>query len=126
MYYGDVHAGTLAIRSGVPHGQDQWGRSCGFYTGSHPGDYTNGSAATFEQARADFGAAWRVFLSTRTEARFPGLAPRAGLDRVGIRVWDAGCKLPTHSAEGRSRCFCGEAIDIPGMPPHVYAAHPSA
>jgi hypothetical protein len=25
VYYGDVHAGTIAIRSGVPHDQDPWG-----------------------------------------------------------------------------------------------------
>jgi hypothetical protein len=30
----------------------------------------NGAAATFDQARADFAAAWRVFLSNREEADF--------------------------------------------------------
>jgi hypothetical protein len=34
IFYGDVHAGTIAIRSGVPHDEDQWGWSCGFYPGS--------------------------------------------------------------------------------------------
>jgi hypothetical protein len=50
-----AHVGTIAIRSG-------WGWSCGFYPGSHPGECTNGSAAT--------EAAWRVFLSNRTEADY--------------------------------------------------------
>jgi hypothetical protein len=50
IYYGDVHAGTIAIRTGVPHDEDPWGWSCGFYPGSHPGECTNGSAPTFDQA----------------------------------------------------------------------------
>jgi hypothetical protein len=33
LYYCDVHAGTIAIRSGVPHDEDPWGGSCGFYPG---------------------------------------------------------------------------------------------
>jgi hypothetical protein len=31
---------------------------------------TGGTTTTFDQARADFGAAWRVFLSNRTEGDF--------------------------------------------------------
>ena len=70
VYYGDVHAGTIAIRTGIPHDEDPWEWSCGFYPGSHPGEHTNGTAETFDQARADFEVAWRVFLSKRTEADF--------------------------------------------------------
>jgi hypothetical protein len=47
---------------------DQW--SCGFYPGSEPGEYLSGTAATFDQARTDFGAAWPVFLAKRTDADF--------------------------------------------------------
>lgn len=36
----------------------------GFYLG------TSGTAETFDEARADFEAAWKVFLSRRTEADF--------------------------------------------------------
>jgi hypothetical protein len=43
---------------------------CGFYPGCHPRERTHGTAATFDQARADFEEAWRVFLSNRTEADF--------------------------------------------------------
>jgi hypothetical protein len=35
IYYGDVHVGTIAIRSGNPHDIDPWEWSCGFYPGSH-------------------------------------------------------------------------------------------
>jgi len=70
VVYGDVHVGKIAIRAGIPHDEDPWGWSCGFYPGCKPGEHTNGSAETFEQARADFEQAWRVILSKRTEADF--------------------------------------------------------
>jgi hypothetical protein len=34
IYYGDIQAGTIAIRSGNPHDEDPWGWHCGFYPGS--------------------------------------------------------------------------------------------
>jgi hypothetical protein len=52
VYYGDVRVGTIAIRTG------------------HPSECTDGTAATFGQARAEFEKAWRVFLSRRTAADF--------------------------------------------------------
>src|SRR6267378_1448855 len=67
VYYGDVHAGTIARRVGNPHDTDPWEWSCGFYPGSHPGEH---QSATFEEARADFEHALQVFLSNRTEADF--------------------------------------------------------
>jgi hypothetical protein len=38
IFYGDVQVGTIGIRAGVPVDVDQWGWSCGFYPGSHPGE----------------------------------------------------------------------------------------
>jgi len=38
-------------------------------------------------------------------------------------MWDAGCKMPTQMADGRSRCFCGAAIDVETADQHVSAAH---
>jgi hypothetical protein len=70
VYYGDVRVGTIAKRIGIRVEEDPWGWSCGVYPGSHPRECTNGAAATFDQARADFGEAWRVFLSNQTEADF--------------------------------------------------------
>src|SRR6195256_6105237 len=54
VYYGDVQAGTIAIRTGIPHDEDPWGWCCGFYPGSHPGEHESGTAASFDEARADF------------------------------------------------------------------------
>src|ERR1700731_1074377 len=70
VYYGDVHVGTIAIRIGVPHHEDPWGWICGFYPGSEPGEYTDGTAVTLDKARVDFEHAWKIFFSKRTEADF--------------------------------------------------------
>src|SRR6266852_4184087 len=68
VYCGDARAGTIAIRTGMPPGEDPWCWACGFYPGCHPRECSNGTAGTFDQARAEFEAAWQVFLSNRTEA----------------------------------------------------------
>src|ERR1700738_5536176 len=60
VYYGDVHVGTITIRVGIPRHEDPWGWICGFYPGSEPGEYTDGTAVTFDQARADFERAWEI------------------------------------------------------------------
>jgi hypothetical protein len=51
IFYGDIHVGTIAVRSGIPHHQTLWGWRCGFYPGSEPGEFLSGTAATFGQAR---------------------------------------------------------------------------
>jgi hypothetical protein len=52
IFYGDVHVGTIAMGSGNASGGDQWTWHCGFYPGSNPGDASNGTAASFDDARA--------------------------------------------------------------------------
>lgn len=70
IYNGDIHVGTIGLRSGNPVESDAWQWRCGFYPGSRPGECTTGTAATFDQARAAFLAGWTVFLSKRTDADF--------------------------------------------------------
>ena len=59
IYYGDVHAGTIAQCVGNPGAAPMWQWRCGFYPGSWPGECTNGTAETFDEARADFETAWQ-------------------------------------------------------------------
>jgi hypothetical protein len=126
VYYGDVHVGTIARRVGNPHDTDPWEWACGFYPGCHPGEHTNGTAATFDEARAGFEEAWRVFLSNRTEADFQEWRDQRDFTAWKYRMHDTGHWLSTQSPTGRSQCYCGAAITIAGLDDHVLAAHRSA
>jgi hypothetical protein len=84
IYYGDVYAGTIAQCVGNPGAAPMWQWRCGFYPGPRPGECTSGTAASFDQARADFEAAWRMFLAKRTQADFEAMARAAGLGRGEI------------------------------------------
>ena len=95
IYYGDIHAGTIAIRTGNPHDEDPWEWHCGFYPGSEPGEQQNGTAATFDEARVDFERAWRVFLSKRTEADFQAWRDQRDWTARKYALWDAGERLPS-------------------------------
>jgi hypothetical protein len=54
VHFGDVHVGTIACCVGTPRAAPEWQWLCGFYPGSKPGEQRGGSAATFDQARAEF------------------------------------------------------------------------
>jgi hypothetical protein len=126
VYYGDVRVGTIGIRPGVPIDVDQWGWNCGFYPGVEPREHRDGTAPTFEEARADFEVACRSFLAVRTDADFEEYRRHRAYTAWKYAMWDAGCRLPTQLSGGRSRCFCGSSIDISGTEQHIYAAHMSA
>jgi hypothetical protein len=123
VYYGDVRVGTIAKRIGIPFGEYPWGWACGFYPGCHPREQTHGAAATFDQARADFEEAWRVFLSNRTEADFQARRAAQAFTAWEYKMWDAGHRLPTQATDGRSTCVCGAAHTIVSVPYHVRSAH---
>jgi hypothetical protein len=123
VYYGDVRVGTIAKRVGIPHDEDPWGWSCGFYPGCHAGEQTDGAAATFDLARADFEEAWRVFLANRTEADFQEWREAQAFTAWKYRMWDTHQRLPTQLTSGRSTCFCGAALTIASVSDHVRSAH---
>jgi hypothetical protein len=77
-----------------------------------PGECTSGTAATFDQARAEFDEAWRVFLSNRTDADFQESREQRAWTRWRYAMQDRGGRMPTQMADGRSRGFCGAAIHI--------------
>ena len=89
----------------------------------HPGDAKDGTAANFDAARAAFESAWSTFLAKRTEADFLEYRRHQASTAWKYAMWDAGCRLPTQMADGRSRCFCGAQINLADMDEHIYAAH---
>jgi hypothetical protein len=90
-----VRVGVIAIRTGMPPGEDPWGWSCGFYPGAHPRECTDGTAATFKRARADFENAWRAFLSNRTEADFQAWRDERDWTAEKYRRFDRGERTPS-------------------------------
>lgn len=75
IHYGNVRVGHIAERVGNPTGMPHWQRSCGFNRGNHPREWTGCTAASFEEARRTFEAAWQVFL---------GNAPRPISRNTGV------------------------------------------
>ena len=78
-----------------------WAWSCGFYPGSHPREHQSGTAATFDQARADFEAAWRAFLSKHTEADFQAWQDQRDWTAEKYCRFDRGERVPH---DWRARC----------------------
>jgi hypothetical protein len=128
IYWGDIRAGTIQIRSGIPFDEDPWGWTCGFYPGSHPGEHEDGTAATFEEARADFEDAWQRFLSKRTEADFQEWRDERDWTARKYAMWEAGERMPTQKPSSLMRCPCGATIDTHRIQdtmvhvPHITAA----
>jgi hypothetical protein len=80
------------------HGQParhrtSWEWRCGFYPGSRPGECRSGTAASLDEARAGFEAAWKVFLAARTEADFQAWRDQRDWTAKKYALWDAGMRL---------------------------------
>jgi hypothetical protein len=129
IYYGDVRIGTIGERAGVPVDVDPWGWSCGFYPGLDPGQHRSGSAATFDQARADFEQAWRDLLPKIPDGAFEEYRrDRAGRAQI-VSARERGEKLPSELPSSFMRCVCGAKFDSnrpdESLPHrrHIYAAN---
>jgi hypothetical protein len=108
IYYGDMHIGTISKIASYPA---QWEWRCGFYPGSEPGEHKACTAATFDGARADFGAAWRVFLAKRTKADFQAWRDQRDWTARKYAMWERGEKLPSQQPNSTMRCPCGKLFD---------------
>src|SRR5438552_4737055 len=97
IFYGDVRVGMIGRRTGNPTGTDGWKWYCGFYPGSHPGEQKSGTAATFDDGRAAFEAAWRDYLPKRTEADFQEWRDHDAWTKMKYATFDAGGRLPPPS-----------------------------
>ena len=71
---------------------------CGLYPGCGPGECTDGTAPTFDQARADFEAAWRVFLAKRTETDFQAWRDQRDWTARKYAMWERGERFPSQQS----------------------------
>jgi len=101
IYFGDIHVGTIARSVGNSGAAPQWQWRCGFYPGSRPGECTGGTAPTFDQARADFEIAWRVFCARRTEADYQAWRDQRDWTERKYATWDRGERFPSQQPSAR-------------------------
>jgi hypothetical protein len=129
VYYGDVHVGTIARRVGVPVDVDKWSWDCGFSPGTKPHQDCGDTAATFDQARADFEVAWHRLLPTLTEADFDRWREARDWTAKKYAMWERGELLPSQKPNTMMRCPCGETFDSHRLEhtvihvPHITKAH---
>lgn len=123
VYFEDVHVGTIGERAGVPVDCDQWSWCVDFYPPSHRGIREDGTAPNFLDARAQFADSWTRVEPVVTDADFLEHRRERARTAWKYRMWDCGCRMPTQSGSGWSRCFCGVEIDVAGTTRHVYDAH---
>ncbi len=123
ILFGDIHVGTIGLRSGVPMHADQWQWSCGFYPLSHRGLREGGIASDFFKARIDFGAGWDRLSPKITKEDLAEYRRERAWMAWKQRMWSCGRRMPTQEPDGRSVCFCGVTIDTAGMSDHVRSEH---
>jgi hypothetical protein len=105
IYYGDVRVGTIAARAGVPVDVDQWGWQCGLYPPSHHGRHTEGTAETFEQARAEFEAAWKEYSQNARKLILKNIDARKHGRRGNMRCGTPAAGCPRNQpAAGQNVC----------------------
>lgn len=122
VYFSDIHVGTIGQRVGVPTSADQWGWRVGFFPGMDPAAHCQGSAATFEEARATFELAWQKLQPTLSEAQFEEWRRSRDFHAWKNRMWAEKCRMPTQNQNGQSTCFCGAPISI-GCEEHIHTVH---
>ena len=82
----------------------------------------------FDQARADFEAAWQEFLSRRTEADFETWRAQRDWTARKYAMWQAGKRMPSQKPRSLMTCTCGQVFDSHRLPdalvhvPHISAA----
>jgi len=95
----------------VPVHVDQWGWQCGFYPGLNPGQHQDGSAATFERARAAFEEAWQRLLPKIPEGAFAEYRRDRAWRAEVAAARERGEKLPSELPNSIMRCICGVTFD---------------
>jgi len=85
---------SIGKANGQPFDAERWEWRCGFYPGADPGECSSGEAKTFDDARAAFEAAWRIFLSNRTEADFQALRYQRDRTAAKYAAWARGERMP--------------------------------
>jgi hypothetical protein len=83
------------------------------------GEIQSGTAAKFEDARAEFVSAWKIFFANRTDADFQICRYQRDLTALKYATWDAGfnCRPAAPNASAAL------SLTINGVTDHIQVAH---
>jgi hypothetical protein len=123
LFYNGVQVGLIARRAGAPVDSAAWGSSCGFHPGMDPGEHQDGTAATFDAARAEFDEAWRWVLPRLSQGQLQEWLDHHNMVAWKRQVHDRGLPLPTQRADSQACCFCGIEITLRNMNQHILRQH---
>lgn len=110
----------LMRKVGATDGKTAWQWSCGMSELPHQ---PSGSAADFDEARAELQQAWDEIAHQVTPAMREEWLYHEAFTAWKYAMHDAGCQMPTQKPEGWSHCFCGARITTSGVPDHIRVAH---
>lgn len=123
IYDGDIRVGGLMRLSGTA-GAMLWQWACGFYPGCDlKTQMSSGNKDTYDEAKAEFEKAWEKLRPQITPAMRDEWPQQQAFTAWKYAMHDSGCRMPTQSPDGRSKCFCGEEITTEGVPDHIRTCH---
>jgi hypothetical protein len=102
VYFGDIAVGSIGKCAGVPLHSDQWEWGCGLTIGSTRGMLAIGTAASFDEAREAFGAAWATIEPKFEPEDFEAHRRQRAFAAWKYAMHDAKLPLPTQTASGRA------------------------
>ena len=107
IFYDDLPVGTIAELEPDPVRPDHgWRWNCGIYPGVHPRENEFGIAATFEQAREKWQAAWDRFLPKHRSEDFEEYR-----QHLRFMADKRAGSLPPADNGGTMLCACGIEFD---------------
>ncbi len=123
IFYGDVPVGWIGIRSGGRLTLLNWaGVAASILAWSRDSIATDRPLHSKGRGQL-FLFAWRQVLPHLGEANFEAYRREHAFHKWRHRMWSEGLKMPTQLASGRSKCFCGAAINLKNTEQHVYKKH---
>ena len=112
IHYGDVRIGSISLRAGAG-GVDHLAWDCSAYPASHRGMRADGTAKSFDGARAEFEAAWRNLLPKLAEDAFDRYRRHEAFERWKHAMWVEGASCRCRSLTAARAASAAQASALP-------------
>jgi hypothetical protein len=111
IYFGDVGIGAIGCCAGVPLHVDQWEWGCGLSAALNRRLSADGTAASFDEARDAFGAAWAKLESLIKPEDYDAHRRQRAFTAWKYAMWERGELMPSQRPNSMMTCPCGERFD---------------